>query len=59
MSVVPVNVYGYAALVAYSLHHIRRAGRRPIASLVSPSFANPLVSMVIGALSGFAADQLT
>jgi hypothetical protein len=31
LSVVPANVYGYAALVAYSLHSHRRAGHRPIA----------------------------
>ena len=41
---------------------IRRAGHRPLQNLVSPSFANPLVllivSMVIGALFGYASDQL-
>ena len=60
MSVVPVNVYGYAALVAYSLHQPSAApATGPMQNLASPSFANPLVLMVIGALSGFAADQLT
>ena len=59
LSVVPANVYGYAALVAYSLH---QPSTGPLQNLVSPSFANPLVllivSMVIGALFGYASDQL-
>ena len=63
LSVVPANVYGYAALVAYSLHQPSAAPvTGPLQNLVSPSFANPLVllivSMVIGALFGFASDQL-
>jgi tetrahydromethanopterin S-methyltransferase subunit C len=61
--VVPANVYGYAALVAYSLHQPSAApATGPLQNLVSPSFANPLVllivSMVIGALFGYASDQL-
>ena len=57
------NVYGYAALVAYSLHQPSAApATGPLQNLVSPSFANPLVllivSMVIGALFGYASDQL-
>ena len=60
---VPANVYGYAALVAYSLHQPSAApATGPLQNLVSPSFANPLVllivSMVIGALFGYASDQL-
>jgi hypothetical protein len=56
-SVVPANVYGYAALVAYSLHQPSAApATGPLQNLVSPSFANALVllivSMVIGALFG-------
>jgi Protein of unknown function (DUF1097) len=63
LSVVPANVYGYAALVAYSLHQPSAApATGPLQNLVSPSFANPLVllvvSMVIGALFGCASDQL-
>jgi uncharacterized protein DUF1097 len=63
LSVVPANVYGYAALVAYSLHQPSAApAAGPLQNLVSPSFANPLVllivSMVIGALFGYASDQL-
>jgi hypothetical protein len=63
LSVVPANVYGYAALVAYSLHQPSAApATGPLQNLISPSFANPLVllivSMVIGALFGYASDQL-
>lgn len=63
LSVVPANVCGYAALVAYSLHQPSAAPVTGLLqNLVSPSFANPLVllivSMVIGALFGFASDQL-
>jgi len=63
LSVVPANVYGYAALVAYSLHQPSAApATGPLQNLVSPSFANPLVllivSMVIGALFGYASNQL-
>lgn len=63
LSVVPANVYGYAALVAYSLHQPSAApSTGPLQNLISPSFANPLVllivSMVIGSLFGYASDQL-
>jgi Protein of unknown function (DUF1097) len=63
LSVVPANVYGYAALVAYSLHQPSAPpATGPLQNLGSPSFANPLVllivSMVIGALFGYASDQL-
>jgi hypothetical protein len=63
LSVVPANVYGYAALVAYSLHQPSAApATGPLQNLVAPSFANPLVllivSMVIGALFGYASDRL-
>jgi hypothetical protein len=49
--------------VAYSLHQPSTApATGPLQNLVSPSFANPLVllivSMVIGALFGYASDQL-
>jgi Protein of unknown function (DUF1097) len=63
LSVVPANAYGYDVLVAYSLHHPSAApATGPLQNLVSPSFANPLVllivSMVIGALFGYASDRL-
>lgn len=63
LSVVPANVYGYAALVGYSLHQPSAAPAiGPLQNLLSPSFANPLVllivSMVIGAVFGYASDQL-
>lgn len=55
LSAVPANVYGYAAVVAYSLS---APATGPLQHLQSASFANPLVllivSMVIGALFGYA-----
>lgn len=60
LSVVPANVYGYAATVAYSLHHT--GAPAPLDSLTSPSFANPLVllivSLVLGAIGGYLSGQL-
>jgi len=69
LSVVPANVYGYAATVAWSLSAPSAAGAAPgvpgtgpLQSLTSPSFANPLVilivSMVIGALAGYISAQV-
>ena len=64
LSVVPANVYGYAATVAYALHEATdaEAGTGPLANLDSASFQNPLVllivSMVIGALFGFVSGKL-
>ena len=64
LSVVPANVYGYAATVAYALHQATdaEAGTGPLANLASASFQNPLVllivSMVIGALFGFVSGKL-
>jgi hypothetical protein len=62
LSAVPANVYGYAATVAYSLHEQGAAGVGPLQSLTSPSFANPLVilivSMVIGAIAGYISGQV-
>src|SRR6202162_2557507 len=57
LSVVPANVYGYAAIVAYSLHQPSAdPGVGPLKNLASGSFANPLilliVSLVIGAFYG-------
>jgi hypothetical protein len=63
LSVVPANVYGYAAIVAYSLHQPSVApSTGPLQNLTAVSFANPLilliVSMAIGALFGYASGQL-
>lgn len=56
LSVVPANVYGYAALVGYTL------SKGATGSLTAPSAANPLVLMVIsfilGALFGYASGKL-
>src|SRR5262245_37486685 len=69
LSVVPANVYGYAATVAWSLSAPSVAGATPdvagtgpLQSLASPSLANPLValiiSMVIGAVAGYVSGQV-
>jgi hypothetical protein len=69
LSAVPANVYGYAALVGYSLHQpsappaaAGMMGTGPLQNLGSVSFANPLilliVSMVIGAILGYLSGQL-
>jgi len=59
LSAVPAQVYGYAATVAYSLHDTAMA---PMANLLSPSFANPLVllivSFVLGAVFGLLSGKL-
>ncbi len=57
LSAVPANVYGYAALVGYSLH-------QPLAlqKLAVANFGNPLilliVSLVIGAVFGYLSGQM-
>src|SRR5690606_15049089 len=57
LSVVPANVYGYAATVAYALH---QAGA--LDNLTSPCFANPLIlliaSFIRGATGGYLSGQL-
>jgi len=63
LSVAPANVYGYAALVGYSLHQPSAApSTGPLQNLTSVTFANPLVllivSLAVGALFGYASDQL-
>ena len=63
LSVVPANVYGFAAVVAYSLHQASAApSTGPLQNLTAVSFANPLIlliaSMVLGALFGYASGQL-
>jgi Protein of unknown function (DUF1097) len=64
LSVVPANVYGYAAIVAYSLQTPSTPpASGPLQNLTSASFANPLilliVSLVIGALFGLASNKLS
>ena len=60
LSAVPAQVYGYAATVAYSLH--QTGDPAPLANLASPSFANPLilliVSFVVGAVFGLLSGKL-
>lgn len=55
LSVVPANVYGYAALVGFTL------SKGAIGDLTAPNTANPLVmtiiSLVLGALFGYASGQ--
>jgi len=69
LSAVPANVYGYAATVAWSISAPSAAGATPdvagtgpLFSLTSPTFANPLVilivSMVLGAILGYISGQL-
>ncbi|WP_395677364.1 DUF1097 domain-containing protein [Inquilinus sp.] len=63
LSVVPANVYGYAATVAYALHQgADAAGVGPLQRLTMAGIANPvvllIVSMVIGALFGYASAKL-
>jgi hypothetical protein len=63
LSVVPANVYGYAAIVAYSLHQPSAdPGIGPLKNLTSGSIANPLilliVSLVIGAFFGLFSGKL-
>ena len=64
LSVVPAYVYGYAAIVAYSLQTPSTPPcTGPLQNLTSASFANPLilliVSLLIGALFGFASNKLS
>ena len=62
LSAVPANVYGYAALVGYSLHQASAPpATGPLMNLTAVSFANPLilliVSFVIGAILGYLSGQ--
>ncbi len=64
LSAVPANVYGYAAVVAYSLSATSTApSTGPLFNLSSASFANPLVllivSMAIGACFGYASGWVS
>src|ERR1700688_2222429 len=47
LSVLPANVYGYAAILGYSLHQPLPAG-----NLITVSFANPFVLLVVSMLVG-------
>ncbi len=69
LSVVPANVYGYASTVAYALHQASVpaatpdvVGTGPLESLTLPSFANPLLllilSFILGAIGGYLSAQL-
>jgi hypothetical protein len=63
LSVVAANIYGYAAIVAYSLHQpSAQPGIGPLRNLTSSSIANPLilliVSLVLGALFGLFSGKL-
>ena len=63
LSVVPANVYGFAAIVAYSLHQPSAdPGVGPLKNLTSGSFSNPLIllilSLVIGAFFGMFSGKL-
>jgi len=62
LSVVPANVYGYAATVAYSLHQPTADGVGPLASLTATNLSNPVLllslSFVLGALFGAASGKL-
>ncbi|MET1026317.1 MAG: DUF1097 domain-containing protein [Dongiaceae bacterium] len=69
LSVVPANVYGYAATVAYALHQPSVAptteggvGIGPLQNLTAASFQNPLilliVSLVLGAVGGYLSAHL-
>ena len=63
LSVVPANVYGYAAIVAYSLQTTPPPPLTgPLQNLTSGSFANPLilliVSLVVGAIFGMLSNKL-
>jgi hypothetical protein len=63
LSVVPANVYGYAAIVAYALHQPSAdPGVGPLKNLTSGSFANPLIllilSLILGALFGMFSGKL-
>jgi hypothetical protein len=63
LSVVPANVYGYAAIVAYALHQpSAEPGVGPLKNLTSGSFANPLIllilSLILGAVFGMVSGKL-
>jgi len=62
LSVVPNNVYGYAATVAYALSVPTADGVGPLASLTAANFTNPVLllslSYALGAAFGLASGKL-
>ncbi len=62
LSVVPANVYGYAATVAYALQTPTADGVGPLASLAAANLSNPVLllslSYVLGAVFGMASGKL-
>jgi hypothetical protein len=67
LSVVPANVYGYAATVAYAVQTPTAHDKGPLASLTSADFSNPFLLLslsfifgaVFGWISGMLAGKLT
>jgi len=62
LSVVPNNVYGYAATVAYALQTPTADGVGPLASLTAANLTNPVLllslSFVLGAVFGMASGKV-
>lgn len=62
LSVVPANVYGYAATVAYALHQPTADGVGPLASLMATDMSNPVLllslSFVLGAVFGMVSGKV-
>lgn len=62
LSVVPANVYGYAATAAYALQTPTADGVGPLASLSAVNLTNPVLlvalSVVLGAIFGLASGKL-
>lgn len=62
LSVVPNNVYGYAATVAYALQTPTADGVGPLASLTAANLTNPVLllslSYVLGAVFGLASGKV-
>ncbi len=64
LSAVQANVFGYASMIAFSLHQGATVGvAAPLKSLTTTNFSNPLilliVSIVAGALFGYASGLLS
>lgn len=62
LSVVPANVYGYAATVAYALQTPTADGQGPLASLMAMNLSNPTLlislSVVLGAVFGMLSGKV-
>jgi hypothetical protein len=62
LSVVPANVYGYAATAGYALQTPTADGVGPLASLTAVDLSNPVLlvslSIVLGAIFGLASGKL-